>query len=187
MAAKHPENTKSPTYYYHCGLDEYDRQRRNYSVDSLRVLSQRSPRVKILLSSRPEEEILELLSGVNTVTMASDATRDWHTVEKTTQKRLSYLSKEAKALVAENLAIRAQGSAIWTKIKVELNEIRGIRALGSMQAFVEKMPQPKQLSGLYVSLFSRHTSNDAENQRLAATALEVLAIARRFLGMLDLA
>jgi hypothetical protein len=169
------------------GLDECDRQSRNCLVESLRALSRRTPRVKVLLSSRPEEEVLELLNRMDKVTMSSDATRDWHIVEKTVENRLSYLSKEVKALVTKTLAVRAQGSAIWTKMTVELIEIRGIRAVGPMQAFLETMPQPKQLSELYVSVFSRYTSNDAENQRLAATALEVLAVARRPLSILELA
>jgi hypothetical protein len=46
---------------------------------------------------------------------------------------------------------------------------------------------PGQLTELYVNLVSRCTSNDPENQKLATTALEALAITRRPLNILELA
>ncbi|KAK3897898.1 hypothetical protein C8A05DRAFT_38527 [Staphylotrichum tortipilum] len=169
------------------GLDECDRQSRNCLIASLRALTQRTPRLKILLSSRPEEEILEQLSGMSKIAMVSDIDRDWIIVEKTVETRLPYLPKDVKALVTETLARRAEGSAIWTKMTVELIEIRGIRALGPMQAFLDEAPQPRQLSQLFVDLFARHTLDDGENQRLAATALEILAVTRRPMSILELA
>ncbi len=169
------------------GLDECDRQSRNCLIASLRALTQRTPRLKILLSSRPQEEILEQLEGMSKIAMVSDIERDWMIVEKTVETRLPYLPQDVKTLVTETLAQRAEGSAIWTKMTVELLEIRGIRALGPMQAFLDETPQPRQLSQLFVDLFARHTMDDDENQRLAATALEILAITRRPISILEVA
>ncbi|KAL1890206.1 hypothetical protein Sste5346_008360, partial [Sporothrix stenoceras] len=56
-----------------------------------------------------------------------------------------------------------------------------------METFLENIPQPGQLSELYASLFSRYTANDPENQMLAAMALEILAITRRPMSVLELA
>lgn len=70
---------------------------------------------------------------------------------------------------------------------VELIEVRRIRALDPMRDFLEKIPLLEQLSQLYVSLFSRCTSNDPENKKLSTIALEFLAITRRPISILELA
>ncbi|POR39645.1 Vegetative incompatibility protein HET-E-1 [Tolypocladium paradoxum] len=181
------ETLDRPLFLVIDGLDECDRASRNSLLKSLRNFSQNTPRLKILLSARPQGEILEQLTGMAKIDLDSDAERDRVIVEKTVERQLFYLSKDVKALATETLSRWAQGSAIWTKMTVDLIEIRGIRALGPMRAFLEEIPQPRQLSELYVNLFSRYTSNDPENQRLATTALEILAITRRPLGILELA
>lgn len=169
------------------GLDECDRASQNNLLRSLKILMQKTPRLKVILSSRPREEILEQLDGIAKIDLGSDAERDRVIVEKTVERKLFYLSKDVRALVTETVSRLAQGSAIWTKMIVELIEVRRIRALGPMQDFLEKIPLPEQLSELYVNLISRCTSNDPENQKLVTRALEVLAITRRPLSILELA
>ncbi|KAF7877700.1 hypothetical protein EAF04_001371 [Stromatinia cepivora] len=169
------------------GLDECDRASRRILLKSLRDLSQKTPRLKVLLSSRPEEEILQLLSGMAKINLNSDTERDRIIIEKTVERQLSHLSKPVKVFISQSLTRLAQGSAIWTKMTIELIEIRGIRALGPMRAFLEEIPQPKQLSKLYANLLSRYTFKDPENQKLAIAALETLAITRRPLSILELA
>ncbi len=169
------------------GLDECDQSSRNSLLESMRNISRKAPRLKILLSTRPQEEILDHLSNVPKIELGPDATRDRIIAEKTVERQLSYLSEEAKALVTEALSRLARGSAIWTMMTVELLEGRGIRALGPMRTFLKDIPQPRQLSRLYADLFSQCTLQNRENQILATTALEILAIARRPLSMLELA
>jgi hypothetical protein len=169
------------------GMDECNRQSPNGLLQALRRMSERAPRLKILLSSRPEEEILEQLQGVGKVAIGTlDAARDRHIVEKTVGTRLCYLPSNVKALVAETLSQSAHGSALWTKMMVELIETRGIKALRPMRAFLRNIPQLRHLSELYVNLFSRYTSDDPENQRLDTAALEILAVTRRPLNILEL-
>jgi ankyrin repeat protein len=169
------------------GLDECDRSSQNNLLRSLKILMQKTPRLKVILSSRPQEEILEQLDGIAKIDLGSDAERDGIIVEKTVERKLFYLSKDVRTLVTETLSRLAQGSAIWTKMVVELIEVRRIRALGPMQDFLDKMPLPEQLSELFVNLISRCTSNDPENRKLVTTALEVLATTRRPLSILELA
>ncbi|KAI1498957.1 hypothetical protein F5X99DRAFT_391625 [Biscogniauxia marginata] len=168
------------------GLDECDRASRNTLLKSLRILSHKTPRLKIILSSRPQEEILEQLGDIAKIYLGSNIKRDSIIVKKTVEKQLSYLAEDVRALVIEQLSRSAQGSAIWTKMIVELIEVRRIRAPGPMRTFLESIPHPEQLSELYFSLYSRCTSNDPENQKLATTALQILAIARRSLSILEL-
>ncbi|KAJ9269456.1 hypothetical protein DTO212C5_4519 [Paecilomyces variotii] len=176
-----------PVFVIIDGLDEFHSTSRNTLLRLLKTLSQKIPGFKTILSSRPEEEILEQLDGMARIELGSDAQRDAIIVETTVQRQLFYLSANVKALVIERLSRLAQGSAIWTKMIVELIEVRKIKALDPMRGFLEKIPLPRQLSELYVTLFSRCTSNDPENIELASTALKLLAGTHRPLSILELA
>ncbi|KAF2472361.1 uncharacterized protein BDR25DRAFT_341809 [Lindgomyces ingoldianus] len=169
------------------GLDECDRESRTTVLKLLKNLSQKTPRLKIALSSRPEEEILEQLDEAFRVEISSDAQRDAVIVRHTVERQLSYLSADVRALVIETLSRLAQRSAIWTKMVVELIEVRKIRALGPMRLFLDEIPLPGQLSNLYVSLLSRSSSNDPENRELSVLALKLLAVACRPLSIQELA
>ncbi|KAK0619584.1 hypothetical protein B0T14DRAFT_210357 [Immersiella caudata] len=122
-------------------LDECDRQSRDRLLKSLGRISETTPRLKILLSSSPEEDIIEHFLGTSMVAMRSDATRDRLIVEK--KVRLLHFHADVKALAIERLSHLAQGSAIWAKMAVELIEARAIKALEPMRAFLNKLPQPK--------------------------------------------
>lgn len=181
------ETLDRPLFIVIDGLDECDRESRKTLLKLLRALSQKTPRLKILLSSRPEEEILEQLDEAIKIDMSSDAQRDAVIVRHTVEAKLSYLPTDVKALVTESLSRLAQGSAIWMKMVVELIEVRKIRALGPMRTFLDQIPLPGQLSELYITLLSRSASDDAENQQLATLALAILAVACRPLSIQELA
>ncbi|KAK0712951.1 hypothetical protein B0T26DRAFT_803888 [Lasiosphaeria miniovina] len=165
---------------------ECDRQSRGRLLTSLKAVSGKTSILKILLSTRPEERILEQLNGMGKIQMECSATRDRLVVEKTAATPLSYLPDQVKVLVMEALSCSARGSGIWTRMIVELIETCAIRALGPMRAFLDEMPQASQLRELYASLYSRYTADDPENQIPATTALEILAVARWPLSMLEL-
>jgi hypothetical protein len=169
------------------GLDECDTASRKDLLRILTVLLRKNPRLKVVLSTRPEEEILEQLQEAASIDMSSDAHRDAAIVRHTVERQLSHLSMEVKTLVVERLTLLAQGSAIWTKMIVELIGVRKIRAPDPMRSFLDKMPLPGDLTKLYDTLLSRSCSNDAENQKLAITALKILAAACRPLSIQELA
>ncbi|KAK7224785.1 hypothetical protein V2G26_012788 [Clonostachys chloroleuca] len=169
------------------GLDECGRGSRLILLKLFKKLSQKNPRLKVLLSSRPQEEILTQLGRMPRIFLDINATRDGIIVEKLVQNRLSYLSNEVGEFIIRILSRKAQGSAIWTKMVIDLIEIRGIRALGPMRRFLEEEPLPKGLYELYTTLLSRCTSDDSENGALAHTALKLLAASRRPLSILELA
>ena len=73
------------------------------------------------------------------------------------------------------------------KIVVELIEVRRITALGSIRLFLEEMPLPKQLLKLYITMISRHSSDNTENKQLVAIALKLLATAWRPLSIQEIA
>lgn len=168
-------------------LDECDAVYRNTLLQSLTKLSQDTPRVKILLSSRPEEEILEQLTTMAKIVIHPDAERDRLIVEKTVQMQLFYLSEDVKKAITKKLSLLAQGSAIWTRMTVNLISVRRYKAPIPIRALLQDLQQPAELSKLYDNIFSRYTSNDPENLKLATTALEILAISRRPLSISELA
>ncbi|KAG9188865.1 hypothetical protein G6011_07570 [Alternaria panax] len=169
------------------GLDECDSTSRNTLLKYLKRLSTKTPRLRIFLSSRPEEEILRQLSQVPRIDMKSDADRDSVIVRHTVEGRLSHLSTDVRKLVTDTLSRRAKGSAIWSKMAIELIEVRKISAPGPMRRFLEEMPLPGQLSSLYDKLLLRNSSDDIENQELATMALKLLAVACRPLSIQELA
>lgn len=176
-----------PVFIVIDGLDECDRASQNRLLKVLKTLSQKVSGLKTVLSSRPQEDILEQLDETARIELGSDAQRDGIIIEKTVECQLSYLSTNVKALIIERLSHLAQGSAMWTKMIIELIEVRQIKASDRMRHFLEKIPLPRQLSELYVTLFSHYTSNDPKNQELASTALKLLTVTRRPLSILELA
>lgn len=181
------EMTDRPVFFVIDGLDECDRTSRGSFLHLLEMLSGKVPSLRILLSSRPEQEILEQLGETAVMELDANAERDTVVVERLVQDQLSYLSMDVKALVQERLSHSARGSAIWTKMIVELIKVRRIRAIDPMQRFLENMPLPRRLSDLYETLLFRCTSDEPENQELASTALKLLAVAYRPLSLLELA
>ena len=181
------ETLDRPLFVVIDGLDECDRSSRKALLELLGTLLQKTSRLKILLSSRPEEEILEQLDEVVKIDMISDAHRDAVIVRYTVETKLSYLLPAVKKLVIETLSRLAQGSAIWTKMIVELIEVRKIRALEPMRHLLEETSLPRQLSDLYVTLMSRSSSNDPKNRELVSLALKILAVACRPLSIQELA
>ncbi|RAO65428.1 uncharacterized protein BHQ10_001440 [Talaromyces amestolkiae] len=169
------------------GLDECSTESRNDLLKILKTLSQEVPVLKIILSSRPQEEILEQLDKIPRIDLISDIQRDRIIAEATVERQLTNRSTDVKELVIDELSKLAEGSAIWTKMTVNLIKIRKIRMKVPMKRFLETILLPPKLSGLYVEIFSRCTSDDHENEGLARTALKLLAVSRRPLSIVELA
>ena len=181
------ERVDRPVFMFIDGLDECDRSSRNALLDLLRTLSQKASRLKIIVSSRPQEGILEQLNGMAHIDLSSDAKRDRIVAEKAVNEQLAGLSHDVRAFVVERLSVLASGSLIWIKMMVEFISARGIRALGPMRIFFKEEPHPGKLSELYVKLLKQLTLEDPVNWRLAFTALQILATSRRPLSIQELA
>ncbi|KAK0368731.1 ankyrin repeat protein [Colletotrichum limetticola] len=133
------------------------------------------------------KDILDQLDSVPRIDVGADPERDRIIAEKIVETKLAPLAADAKKLVVERLSNCAQGSAIWTKLTVEVIAAHKIRALGRIKRFLENMAQPRKLSELYATLFLRCAGEEPEAQNMAATALEILGAARRRLSILELA
>ncbi|KPA38773.1 nacht nucleoside triphosphatase [Fusarium langsethiae] len=181
------EELDRPLFLVVDGLDECDTGSRNVLLESLQGLSQKTSGLKVVLSSRPWSEILNQLDGIPKIYVGADPERDRIIAEKTVETKLAHLAADIKQLVVERLSSFAQGSAIWTKMTVEAIATQKIMARGRMKKFLDNMPQPRELSELYASLFIRCAGEEPEAQNMAATALEILGTARRRLSILELA
>ena len=172
------------------GLDECDRQSRKAIIASLRSMSacsnQKTPGLRLLFSSRPEDDILKLLEGTSQITIRPDRTRDHLIVQSAVKSQLDHLSQDVQALIIDTLSSQAQGSAIWTSMTVNLIKTAPIESIGPMKKYLSKMPQPRGLSEVYANLFSRKTDNNPDSQKLASAALEFLTVSRRPLSILEL-
>ena len=106
------ETLDRPLFVIIDGLDKCDRASRKSLLKLLKALSQKTPRIKILLSSRPQEEILEQLNEMTRIDLSPDAKRDSIIAEQIVERQLSYLSENVRALIIDRTTRLAQGSAI---------------------------------------------------------------------------
>ncbi|KAL8760990.1 MAG: hypothetical protein Q9184_002842 [Pyrenodesmia sp. 2 TL-2023] len=168
------------------GLDECDSQSQKELVTMLNSVLQKTPRLKVFFSSRPQERIESLLQGSTKIRWVPTRERDAIIVGHTVKRCLREFPATIQSLVTERLSELAQGSAIWVKLTVELIQKRKIQAIGPMKTFLANIPPPAALSQLYAKLFAHQVGDDPENEQLASNALEILAVARRPLSILEL-
>ncbi|EEA22900.1 hypothetical protein TMatcc_001762 [Talaromyces marneffei ATCC 18224] len=167
------------------GLDECDSKSQRSLLDFLKRSARDTPGLKSILSFRREKKILDRLDGTPRIDLSRDIDRDRIIVEKTVETQLDGLSADVKAEVIKKLSNSAQGSAIWTRMVVELIKEKDLSALGLMKHFLENEPLPQDLSNTYLALVSRHT--DLESKQYLWIALKLLAAALRPLSILELA
>ena len=168
-------------------LDECDSGSQNELLTLLYSLSKQTQRLKVFISSRPQKVIEDLLPEATAIHWTPSRKRDATIVEHTVTRCLSGLSSDVQSLVTERLSEMAHGSAIWVKLIIELIHKRKIKAIGQMRNFLKDIPSPDTLSQLYARLFNEQTGHDTDNEQLVTNALEILAVARRDLSMLELA
>lgn len=168
------------------GLDECNSESQKELVTLLDSLLEKTPRLKVFFSSRPQEGIESLLQGSTEIRWVSNQKRDAIIVEHTVKRCLREFSAAIQRLVTERLSELAQGSAIWVKLTIELIQMRKIQAIGPMKKFLADIPSPAALSQLYAKLFAQLTGDDSDNKQLASNALEILAVARRPLSIIEL-
>lgn len=168
------------------GLDECGEESRTDLVNLLGDLSRQTSKLKVFLSSRPQESIENLLHNATQIRWRPSQDRDTIIVDHIVTRYLGDRSSAVRSLVSDRLTELARGNAIWVKLTVELLQKQKKQAVGPVKTFLKNITPPAALSELYAKLFSGVTDNDRENERLVTKALEVLAVARRPLSILEL-
>ncbi|CZT20874.1 uncharacterized protein RCC_06734 [Ramularia collo-cygni] len=180
-------SVERPLFVVIDGLDECDRLSRSDIIDLLGRSSRNNPGMKFLLLSRRNEEILQHFDQNDRIDLVLSRRRDRAIVSHTVERQLNYLSNDLKELVIERLSSSAKGSAIWIKMVTNLLEDRHIQAPAPMRLFLDELPLPSRLSGLFERLFQQYTMDDLDNQNLAGAALKALAASSRPLSTHELA
>ncbi|KAG5952138.1 hypothetical protein E4U53_001504 [Claviceps sorghi] len=183
------KNYDRPIFIVIDALDECQWKSRKILLRALKSLLQKSLRLKIMFSTRPQVEILDLLVGAHQINLNTYITRfrDAVIVNKSVDDGLHGLSEDVETYVKETLSRLAKGSAIWIKITVECIRGQRIKALGAMKKFLDDMPRPKDLSELYHKLLRQYSENNETALEFAESALVIIASARRPLTVLELA
>lgn len=167
-------------------LDECDSDSRDELIMLLDSLSNKTQRLKVFFSSRPQEGIEDSLRGATQIRWSPSRERDAIIVGHTVKRCLKGFPPDIQSLVTHSLSELAQGSAIWVKLTIQLIKKRNINAIDSIKSFLADVPSPDALSQLYGELFAHATGNDPDNEQVATSALQILAVARRPLSILEL-
>ena len=102
------------------------------------------------------------------------------------KRYLKELPPDIQSLITQKLSEVAQGSAVWVKLTIQLIQKRKIKAISPMKSFLADIPSPAALSHLYGKLFAQATGSDPANEQVTMSALQILAVARRPLSILEL-
>ncbi|KAH7175935.1 hypothetical protein EDB81DRAFT_632846 [Dactylonectria macrodidyma] len=167
-------------------LDECSAYPRNQLLSFFQTLFENKARFKVFISSRYDDDIEAALpAGMPKIGLSSSQERD--------QVIATYLSGQIKlpemlrGKAVDELATRADGSAIWIRIAVEYIGKLRIQNRKGLEVALEQLPSSKALAELYSKLFDKTCLDMEENKELLQRALETLAVAQRPLTSEELA
>lgn len=170
------------------GLDECRRESRIAVIKTLRNLCLKTSRLKLIVSSRPEADVIEHIGEMSKIELNTNLCRDKLIVHSLIESILGpNVPEGVKTLIEEKIPGLAQGSAIWSRMVIELVNVRKFHKVTMVRRFLKSIPLPPKLLDLYASLFSRYTLEDPENAEVATAALKILAVSHRPLSLLELA
>ncbi|KAM0531466.1 hypothetical protein ACHAP9_006197 [Verticillium nonalfalfae] len=187
-----------PLYIVLDGLDECDGSTCKRIIDFFNQLCaehQASPsplHVKVLVSSRVQEPIYQLLRDCATVSSFPSRSgsddqlrkRDSIIVRRHIELKLDgMLTEEVKDWLLEKLPALSDGNAIWIDMvirNIQKSRMRNKAALGLL------MNAPRNLAHMYTGLFEHVVDGLDENRRFLSAALEILVTVRRPVDMEEL-
>lgn len=175
-----------PLYFVIDGLEECDRQSQHGVLEILKDLQRNTPKVKSVVSSRPQQEMFAQIGAKYQVHLSPNARRDEILTRYMVTSGLPDLSEDVQTYLIGRLSRMACGSAIWLKMMVDLIACHRISQIGPMKRFFDGGSLPRTLTHVYENPLSRYASDDAENLNLAKTALKMLAVASRPLSISEL-
>ncbi|KAK3905582.1 hypothetical protein C8A05DRAFT_41489 [Staphylotrichum tortipilum] len=159
-------------------LDECKTHPRQQIFSLVQELLEKGAPLKVFVSSRYSEAIQENLhAGFTSIEMRASQDRDRfiaaHLVSQTE------LPQKLHQKVVDELAPRAQGSAIWLRIAVRYIERTCRTSARSLEKALAQLPSSQGLTALYGQLFSKICDGIPENEAVLQLALDILAVAQR--------
>ena len=159
-------------------LDECKTHPRQQIFSLVQDLLDKGAPLKVFVSSRYNEAIeSNLPAGFTSVSMRASQDSDRaiaaHLVSQTD------LPAKLHQNVVDELAPRAQGSAIWLRIAVRYIERTRPRNARGLEKVLAELPSSQGLADLYGQLFSKICDGIPRNQAVLQLALDILAVAQR--------
>lgn len=174
------------------GLDECDEDARNDLLALFRDLISNGALVKVFVSSRQRDDILQTLAGpvhripLFHIDMVPTAERDHILAKHLGDKPLRQIKdSKVRERAIEQLAKRAQGSAIW--LQMAMASLAGAKNESRIAKCLDFLETSPELVDMYESLFKDAESATCNDREILERALETLAVARRPMTVDELA
>ncbi|KAK3311403.1 uncharacterized protein B0T15DRAFT_490017 [Chaetomium strumarium] len=176
----------TPLFIVLDALDECEAGPRKELLSLFGELMRDNARLKVFVSSRYNDAVEDDLPSKFTTRI------ELHPTQDRDRAIAAYLIANTNVPVAfhsrvvEELASRADGSAIWLKIAIAYVAASRIKSSEGLRIALNRLSSSKGLTELYGNLFSK-TCEISDNEALLGSALEILAVARRPLTEEELA
>lgn len=197
------QNSKEQVFIVLDGLDECDEDARSDVLALFRNLIRNGALVKVFVSSRQRDDILQILNSSET-TEDEPATTPVHQIPlfhidmNPTEERDHILAKhlgdrplrqikdsKVRERAIEQLAKRAGGSAIW--LQMAMASLAGAKNESRIEKCLEFLQTDPKLVDMYENLFKDAESATCNDREILERALETLAVARRPMTIDELA
>ncbi|KAG6354387.1 hypothetical protein INS49_004404 [Diaporthe citri] len=197
------QDSKEQVFIVLDGLDECDEDARSDVLVLFRNLINNGALVKVFVSSRQRDDILQTLTS-------SETTEDEPAIKKVRQIPLFHIdmnpTEERDHILArhlgdkplrqikdskvrdraiEQLAKRAGGSAIW--LQMAMASLAGAKNESRIEKCLEFLETDPKLVDMYENLFKDAESATCNDREILERALETLAVARRAMTVDELA
>lgn len=197
------QDSKDQVFVILDGLDECDEDARNDVLALFRNLISKGALIKVFVSSRQRDDILQTLTSLET-TENEPAIEPVHRIPlfhidmNPTEERDHILAKhlgnkplrqikdsKVRERAIEQLAKRAGGSAIW--LQMAMASLAGAKNESRIEKCLEFLETDPKLVDMYENLFKDAESATCNDREILERALETLAVARRPMTVDELA
>ncbi|TFB01752.1 hypothetical protein CCMA1212_006451 [Trichoderma ghanense] len=170
------------------GLDECESHAQKQILSLFRELLEREARLKVFISSRYDDDVEKALpSGASRIELGVGFSQERDRIIANYLASQLYIPEQTREKLVDELAERADGSAIWLRISLEYIGKLRIQNEKGLETALKRLPSSRGLAELYWRLFEKLCSGLPENEEHLRRALETLAVARRPLSSDELA
>lgn len=142
--------------------------------------------LKVFFSMRHNDEAESLLPLGTVKIECQTSPKQSHALATFQAKRL-HISENIRGTVVDEVASRADGSAIWIRMALEYLHKRKIRNQTELDEAIQKLANYKSLTEMYWRLFEKCRNDLDENESVLTIALDTLAVVQRPLTVEELA
>ncbi|KAH0489939.1 hypothetical protein TgHK011_001428 [Trichoderma gracile] len=170
------------------GLDECEVYPQKQLLSLFRDLLEREARLKVFISSRYDDDVEKALpTGASRIELGTGFSQERDRIIASYLASQLTIPEQTREKVVDELAERADGSAIWLRISLEYIGKLRIQNEKGLETALKRLPSSRGLAELYWKLFEKVCAGLPENEEHLRRALETLAVARRPLSSDELA